>query len=97
MVTADLLAGNLLTNDGRLSGVIDFGMSGAGDPSCDLIPAWWLFGEETRPIFKESVGAGDNEWERGKGWALSIGLVISPYYLKSNPQLVAEDMASEVS
>ncbi|WP_326807134.1 MULTISPECIES: aminoglycoside phosphotransferase family protein [unclassified Streptomyces] len=39
---ADLMPGNLLVDGGRLSAVIDFGCAGAGDPACDLFPAWNL-------------------------------------------------------
>ncbi len=39
----DIASGNLLVNDGRLAGVIDFGTSGVGDPACDLVIAWTLF------------------------------------------------------
>lgn len=85
---ADLLPGNFLMKKGKITAVIDFGMSGTGDPACDLIPAWCLFDREKRQIFKDAVGADEDEWIRGKGWALSIGLVIIPYYLKSNPYLV---------
>ncbi len=42
----DLLPGNLLAVDGRLSAVIDFGGLNVGDPACDLMPAWNVF---TRP------------------------------------------------
>ena len=39
-VHGDLLPGNLLVVDGRLSAVIDFGCLNVGDPACDLQPAW---------------------------------------------------------
>jgi len=35
-VHGDLLPGNLLGVDGRLSAVIDFGGLNVGDPACDL-------------------------------------------------------------
>jgi aminoglycoside phosphotransferase (APT) family kinase protein len=35
----DVAVGNLLVRDGRLSGVIDFGSSGVGDPACDTVIA----------------------------------------------------------
>jgi aminoglycoside phosphotransferase (APT) family kinase protein len=41
-VHADLMPGNLLVRDGRLSAVIDFGTVGVGDPACDLVVAWYL-------------------------------------------------------
>ena len=44
-VHGDLLPGNLLVVDGRLSAVIDFGVLTVGDPACDLLPAWNLFAD----------------------------------------------------
>ena len=38
----DIAFGNLLVRDGRLAAVIDFGTSGIGDPSCDLVLAWTM-------------------------------------------------------
>ena len=36
-IHGDLLPGNLLLEGGRLTGVIDWGLLGVGDPACDLI------------------------------------------------------------
>ncbi len=36
-VHADMMPGNVVTRDGRLAAVIDFGAAGIGDPSVDLI------------------------------------------------------------
>ena len=44
----DLLPGNLLVVDGRLSAVIDFGGLNVGDPACDLQPAWNVFAGDSR-------------------------------------------------
>ncbi len=41
-VHGDLLPGNLLVRDGRLSGVIDWSGAGVGDPACDAMVAWSL-------------------------------------------------------
>ncbi len=40
----DLLPGNLLVGNGRLSAVIDFGGLNVGDPACNLQPAWFAGG-----------------------------------------------------
>ena len=86
----DLLPGNLLFRDGRLSGVIDWGGSLAvGDPAADLIPAWALFRGASRRIFREIIGADDTTWARGRGWALSIALIALPYYLHTFPAFAA--------
>lgn len=84
----DLLPGNLLIDHGRLNGVIDFGGLAVGDPACDLFPAWTLLDGEARRLFHEALAVDDATWERGRGWALSMGLIVLPYYRDSNPTLV---------
>ncbi|MFD3534433.1 aminoglycoside phosphotransferase family protein [Streptomyces sp. NPDC058664] len=88
-VHGDLLPGNLLGRDGRLSAVIDFGGLGTGDPACDMMPAWTLLTAGTRPLFREAARADDATWERGRGWALAWGLVTEDYYRDTNPVLAA--------
>ncbi|WP_172622874.1 aminoglycoside phosphotransferase family protein [Aquicella siphonis] len=86
----DLLPGNILVQNNRLSAVIDFTDVGIGDPACDLIIAWSLFNPNSRQIFKENLKhVDDDTWERGRGWALSIALIMLPYYIHSNPVLTA--------
>ncbi|MCF1648834.1 aminoglycoside phosphotransferase family protein [Streptomyces indiaensis] len=85
----DLMAGNLLVADGRLSAVIDFGTAGVGDPAVDLIAAWCLLPAAAREVFREAVGAGEAEWARARGWALSIAVVALPYYWDTNPPVAA--------
>lgn len=86
-IHGDLQSGNLLSVQGRLSAVIDFGGLGVGDPACDLIVAWNLFSAETRAVFRAAVQADDATWARGRGWALSVGLIALPYYQSTNPVL----------
>ena len=86
----DLMAGNLLVRDGRLSAVIDYGTVGVGDPAVDLISAWCVLPARLRGLFREAVGAGEAEWARGRGWALSIAVIALPYYWETNPP-VAEN------
>jgi aminoglycoside phosphotransferase (APT) family kinase protein len=83
----DLMPGNVLVQDGRLTAVIDFGCVGVGDPAVDLIVAWNLLPASARAAFREAVGADDAEWARGRGWALSISLIQLPYYWETNPPL----------
>ncbi|MFI7693713.1 aminoglycoside phosphotransferase family protein [Nonomuraea sp. NPDC049655] len=88
-VHADLMPGNLLVRDGRLSGVIDWGTAGAGDPACDLIPAWNLLPPAAREVFRAALGADDATWARGRGRALSMALIQLPYYKDTNPAMAA--------
>ena len=85
----DLMPGNLLTRNGRLTGVIDFGIVGIGDPACDLIPAWYLFSGETRELFRAAADVDDATWARGRGWALCCGLGSEHYYRIKHPALAA--------
>jgi aminoglycoside phosphotransferase (APT) family kinase protein len=88
-IHGDLLPANLLAHHGRLRAVIDFGLFGVGDPACDLIPAWGLFDKGSREVFQSTLGIDDATWKRGRGWALSIGLIILPYYKQTNLGLYA--------
>lgn len=84
----DLLAGNVLVNGGRLSGVIDFGASGVGDPACDAIAAWTLLTTGSRDVFRRLAGFDDAAWTRGRGWALTFVSALT-YYRETNPAMVA--------
>ena len=86
---ADISPGNLLVKDGRLTALIDFGMLTAGDPATDLMVAWNYLTAETRPTFREALSVDYATWSRGRGWALSVALIALPYYLNTNPQIVA--------
>lgn len=86
-IHGDLQSGNLLTLDGRLSAVIDFGCLGVGDPACDLMIAWNLLSVETRDVFRAVLQVDDATWARGRGWALSVGLIALAYYQTTNPIL----------
>lgn len=86
-IHGDLHPGNLLVKQGRLSAIIDFGITGIGDPACDMMVAWTLLSAKTRNIFRASVQVDDATWARGRGWALTFGLVALPYYQKTNPVL----------
>ena len=85
----DLQAGNLLAHEGRISAVIDFGCLGVGDPACDVMAAWAYLSAETRDAFRAALPIDDATWERGRGWALSFGLIALPYYQSTNPVLAA--------
>jgi aminoglycoside phosphotransferase (APT) family kinase protein len=81
----DLHTTNLLARDGRLTAVIDFGCLGVGDPACDAMPAWIHLSAATRDTFRAALAVDDATWARGRGWALSVGLIALPYYETTNP------------
>ena len=89
-VHGDLLPGNLLVTDGRLSGVIDFGGLNVGDPACDLQPAWNVFGGGSRARFRAELHVDEASWLRGRGWALSQAVSALPYYWETNPGMIRQ-------
>ena len=89
-VHGDLHAGNMLTQNGKLSAIIDFGGLGVGDPACDLIVAWNLLDTSSREIFRHAMHCDEGTWTRGRGWAIYTALVALPYYWDSNPSIVED-------
>ena len=83
-IHGDLLPGNLLVEQGRLSAVIDFGGLAVGDPACDLLGAWSFLSADAREVFRVSLSVDDATWARGRGWALSVALIAVPYYQSTN-------------
>lgn len=86
----DFHTGNLLTSDGRLSAVIDFGGLGKGDPACDLMIAFTLMSAHSRAAFRDALGVDDATWMRGRGWALATGLNAYTSYAAVNPRVAAQ-------
>ncbi|MCU1367918.1 MAG: aminoglycoside phosphotransferase [Ilumatobacteraceae bacterium] len=75
----DLHASNMLTSNGRLSAVIDFGDITGGDPATDLAVAWIVLDEPARRHFCSLVDRDEATWVRAKAWALSFAV----FYLDS--------------
>lgn len=92
-IHADLMRGNILAHEGRLSAVIDFGALRAADPAGDLLPAWHVFSGEARDVFRAEADVDDDAWARGLGWALSIELVAIPYYRDRAPERTRNSIA----
>jgi aminoglycoside phosphotransferase (APT) family kinase protein len=87
----DLDVRNWLVRDGRISGVIDWGSMGVGDPACDVMVAWKLHSAEARDVFREALPTDDATWERARGWALSQAVAALAYYTpENNPALFHE-------
>jgi aminoglycoside phosphotransferase (APT) family kinase protein len=88
-IHGDLDASNLLVHDGRLSGVIDFGGLGVGDPACDVMVAWKVLDANARTVFKNELAVDEASWARSRGWALSQAVIAQAYYtLDNHPVLV---------
>ena len=87
MTHGDLIPANVLIRDGRLAGVIDVGGLRPADPALDLVGAWHLLEKAPRQSFREDLGCGHIEWERGKAWAFEQSMGAAWYYVHSNPPM----------
>jgi aminoglycoside phosphotransferase (APT) family kinase protein len=87
----DLDVRNWLVRDGRISGVIDWGAMGVGDPACDVMVAWKLHSPAARDAFREALPTDDATWHRARGWVLSQAVAALAYYTpENNPSLYDE-------
>lgn len=84
-VHGDVTGSNLLLNDDRLYGVIDFGCAAVGDPACDLTAAWTMFEGTSRERFLEVVALDEVTYARARGWALWKALISAARSSASDP------------
>lgn len=94
----DVAVDNLLISEGRLAAVIDFGISGVGDPACDLVIAWTFFSGPSRDRFIAGIGLDSDTWARGRGWALWKALITIACHAdhEAEPARAAYAVISEV-
>lgn len=86
----DLARGNILLADGCLAAMLDFGTCGVGDPACDLAVAWTLLTAEGRQAFRRRLSVDDDEWARGRGWALWKTLTVCAGSLAESDQVALD-------
>ena len=79
-IHGDLHAANLLVRDGALSGIIDWGLSGLGDPACDYMAGFTLFEGGAQDAFWKASGISESVWRRARGWALSTSVIAYAFY-----------------
>jgi aminoglycoside phosphotransferase (APT) family kinase protein len=80
----DLDVRNWLVREGRISGVVDWGEMGVGDPACEVMVAWKLHSPAARDAFRESLPTDDATWERARGWVVSQAVAAVAYYTPEN-------------
>lgn len=88
-IHGDLMSGNVMVADGKLSAIIDFGTARAADPAGDVMPAWWLFHGDSRNAYRQALSVDENTWLRARGWALSLTMIAIPYYRDRNPDAIS--------
>lgn len=89
-VHGDIAPGNILIMNGKLSAVIDFGILGVGDPSCDAAMAWTFFDDSSRKAFKNALKFDEETWNRARGWALWKALITYNRNKQSNKAIADE-------
>ena len=74
----DLHAGNLLVDDGVISGVIDWGDMTSGDRATDLATLWMNLNDRKarENAMRACNGVSDTTWLRAKGWAIFYGVTL---------------------
>ncbi len=73
----DLHARNIVVQDGKITGVIDWGDITSGDVATDLASFWMLFGDKNaRDRAVRHYAPSDDEIARAKGWALLFGVIL---------------------
>ena len=87
-IHGDIQPGNLIVRQRRLAAVIDFGGLGLGDPAVDLAPAWNLFDDEAREVFRDAVDHDEATWARARGWIIAPALQGLGYYRDTRPEFV---------
>jgi aminoglycoside phosphotransferase (APT) family kinase protein len=87
----DLDVRNWLVREGRISGIIDWGSMGVGDPACDVMVAWKLHSPDARDAFRGALPTDDATWERARGWVLSQAVAILAYYTRENNPTLYEE------
>ncbi len=74
----DLHGGNLLVDDGVISGVIDWGDMTSGDRATDLATLWMNLADRKarENAMRACNGVSDATWLRAKGWAVFFGITL---------------------
>ena len=98
-IHGDLHPGNLVSRDGSLVGLIDFGDVTAGDPAYDLGVAWLAFDADARAEFVSATGGRYDTatWQRAHAWAAAVVLMLL-LHSDDDPdyRALATDAATEV-
>ncbi len=91
-VHGDFEATNILVKNDRLSAVIDFGILGVGEPSCDLAMYWTFFECESASAFKNELNLSNEIWLRARAWVLWKQLLV---YTNDNSER-AKDIVNRI-
>lgn len=85
----DLKPSNLLVQQGKLHGVIDFGCLSVGFPDAEHSPLWDL-PPQARQTYWDAMSLDDVTWLRAQAWAIAVGVSGVSYYWGAYPLFVSE-------
>ena len=84
-IHGDLHPRNVLTVDGMITGVIDWGDMTSGDPAIDLACLWMLLPDQVARETAQAYGASSSAlWVRARGWAVLFGVMLLDTGLAGN-------------
>jgi len=89
----DLHFRHLLVEDGRLSGVIDWGDVARADPAIDLMAYWFALPAFAREDFLRAYGrpVREDQLLRARVWAFYVGAVLLAYALDVGDDVLARE------
>jgi aminoglycoside phosphotransferase (APT) family kinase protein len=90
-IHGDLHPRNVLTEKGRLTGIIDWGDLARGDRASDLAAIWMLLPqlESRRRAMAACRSVSDATWRRARGWALLLAVTLLSAGLVDDARMVA--------
>lgn len=95
-IAGDMHPRNILTVEGKLSAIIDWGDMCAGDPATDFMGVWGLFKDAgARDAVFKAYGADEGLHLRALGWAIFSGVILAqtgridtPRHAKTGAQIL---------
>ncbi|MBV9155961.1 MAG: aminoglycoside phosphotransferase family protein [Acidobacteriaceae bacterium] len=89
-IHGDLHPRNVLAQEGKITGIIDWGDICSGDRATDLASVWMLFSERAaRERALSEYGADDDTVLRAKGWAVLFAVLLLDTGLQDHPRHAA--------
>ncbi len=90
-IHGDLHPRNVLIEQGRITGVIDWGDLARGDRAADLAAVWLLLPQlESRKRAMAACGSvSDATWRRARGWAVLFSVILLSSGLVDDARMVA--------
>lgn len=92
-IHGDLHPLNVVVDEGRLAGVIDWGDVCGGDPAVDYSFCWMVLGPRARERVRATVDP--LIWGRARGWAVFFGCVYAGTELEETGAEMLRNLAAE--